>query len=96
MSSMSSARSPAARSIAARMATAAMSSGRVEERAPRGALPTGVRTAETITAFMLLFSQFRNVEILESAISNADCEIFRCTHFSNPHLKSQIPRFLHF
>ena len=32
------------------MTTAAMSSGRVSRSAPFGALPTGVRTAETMTA----------------------------------------------
>jgi len=36
-----------------------MSSGRVAESAPRGAFPTAVRTAETISAFMSFCLQLR-------------------------------------
>src|SRR2546426_4466698 len=53
MSSISSARRPGVRSMAARIAAAAMSSGRVAESFPLGALPTAVRTAETITGKLM-------------------------------------------
>src|SRR5262245_17523448 len=53
MSSISPASSPGTRSIADCIAKARRSSGRAEESAPRGALPTGVRTADTMTAFMI-------------------------------------------
>src|SRR5205085_8453182 len=48
--------SPGARSSAALIAAAAMSSGRVSFRVPRGALPTAVRAAETITASFIASS----------------------------------------
>ena len=41
---------PGTRPIASRIATAAMSSGRLLRSRPLGALPTAVRTAETMTA----------------------------------------------
>src|SRR5271167_1681749 len=50
MSSISAGLSPGTCSIAAFITAAAISSGRVDDKAPRGALPTAVRTAETITA----------------------------------------------
>src|SRR5262245_42997772 len=53
MSSISSARKPGTFWIAARIAAAAISSGRIADRAPLGALPTAVRTADTITAAIL-------------------------------------------
>src|SRR4051812_10721060 len=49
-SSISATSSGAARASASLMATAASSSGRVWRSAPFGALPTGVRTAETMNA----------------------------------------------
>src|SRR5688572_24711025 len=49
-SSMSAAPTPGARCITSRITVAASSSGRVDRSAPFGALPTGVRTAETISA----------------------------------------------
>src|SRR5260221_14462774 len=49
-SSISPASIPGARLSASAMAVAARSSGRVPRRTPCGALPVGVRTAETITA----------------------------------------------
>jgi hypothetical protein len=39
------------------MAMAAKSSGRVVRSVPRGALPTAVRTALTMTASLILFPQ---------------------------------------
>src|SRR6266576_1964918 len=55
-SSISDASRPGTRAMAALMAAAPMSSGRVSRRVPFGALPTAVRTADTITAsFMILF-----------------------------------------
>src|SRR5207253_9027295 len=57
MSSMSSLRNPFTRSIAARIAIAAMSSGRVADSFPFGALPTAVRTAETMTGELICPSQ---------------------------------------
>src|SRR5512140_546069 len=50
MSSISAGSRPGARSMAAWMAVTARVSGRTVRSEPRGALPTGVRTAETITA----------------------------------------------
>ena len=44
------------RSMAARIAAAAMSSGRVAESFPLGALPTAVRTAETINGKLMFGS----------------------------------------
>src|SRR5215470_609092 len=58
MSSISSARKPGTLWIAACIAAAAMSSGRVADRAPLGALPTAVRTADTITAAILFKPEF--------------------------------------
>src|SRR4051812_12478483 len=49
-SSTSAGSSPGTRAIASLMTTAAISSGRVYRSAPFGALPTGVRTAETMNA----------------------------------------------
>src|SRR6516225_5340790 len=48
---------PGARRRAASIAIAASSSGRVPCRAPLGAFPTGVRTAETITASFMPITQ---------------------------------------
>ena len=45
-----------ARASAAWIVAAAMSSGRVVRSVPAGALPTAVRTAETITASFITFS----------------------------------------
>ncbi len=45
-----------ARATAACTTAAAMSSGRMVCRLPCGALPTAVRTAETMTAFFMVFS----------------------------------------
>src|SRR5215471_10260192 len=53
MSSRCSGCKPGTLSIAARIATAAMSSGRVADSFPFGALPTAVRTADTITAELI-------------------------------------------
>src|SRR2546421_5455077 len=58
MSSMSSLRNPFTRSIAARIAIAAMSSGRVADSFPFGALPTAVRTAETMTGEFISVPQY--------------------------------------
>src|SRR5689334_10764701 len=58
MSSMSSVRSPCTRSIAARIAIAAISSGRVADSFPFGALPTAVRTAETMTGELISVPQY--------------------------------------
>ena len=44
-------------STAARMATAASSSGRVSRSVPLPALPTAVRTADTITTSFIFFSK---------------------------------------
>src|SRR5262250_1140912 len=63
MSSMSSARKPGTLWIAACMAAAAMSSGRVADRAPLGALPTAVRTADTITAAIVSKSEFGDIGV---------------------------------
>src|SRR5688572_27101533 len=49
-SSISAGSSPGARFIASRITTAAISSGLVKRSDPFGDLPTGVRTAETMTA----------------------------------------------
>ena len=49
-SSISDAFTPCARFTASRMTVAASSSGRVFRSAPAGALPTGVRTADTMRA----------------------------------------------
>src|SRR5712691_4522203 len=48
---------PGARSTAVLIASAARSSGRVVRSTPRGAFPTGVRTAETITASFILIPE---------------------------------------
>ena len=53
-SSISAGSSPGARRSASPMATAASSSGRVACNAPRGAFPTGVRTADTTTASVMV------------------------------------------
>ena len=55
-SSISAGSSPGAPSRAARMVAAAMSSGRVVRSVPAGALPTAVRTAETMTASFMTIS----------------------------------------
>src|SRR3954467_8010718 len=56
-SSISRASSPGARRSASAITVAASSSGRVPRRVPFGALPTGVRTAETMTASIMPVSQ---------------------------------------
>src|SRR5581483_11629582 len=56
-SSTSDAWTPGARFSASAMTVAAISSGRVPRSVPFGALPTGVRTAETITASCMPITQ---------------------------------------
>src|SRR5437762_411745 len=56
-SSISAGETPGARFSASPMQTAASSSGRVDRRDPDGALPTAVRTAETITASAIVILQ---------------------------------------
>jgi hypothetical protein len=55
-SSTSAASTPPARASASRMTAAPISSGRVFLKVPFGALPTAVRTAETITASLMFDS----------------------------------------
>ncbi len=55
-SSISDGSIPGARRNASEMTTAAISSGRVALSVPFGAFPTAVRTAETITASFIVFS----------------------------------------
>ena len=55
-SSISAGSSPGARRSASPMATAASSSGRVVRSVPPGALPPGVRTADTTTASVMVRS----------------------------------------
>src|SRR5688572_13493962 len=59
-SSISEGATPGARCITSRITVAASSSGRVDRSDPFGALPTGVRTAETISASV--------IEILEKIL----------------------------
>ncbi len=56
-SSMRARSSPSTRVSAASIAVAASSSGRITLRSPFGALPTGVRTAETMTASRMEISK---------------------------------------
>src|SRR3954453_21494289 len=49
---------PGARRSASLITVAASSSGRVPRRVPAGALPTGVRTAETITASLIWLDSY--------------------------------------
>src|ERR1051326_79623 len=62
MSSTSAGRSPGTRSIALHIAAAARSSGRVAESFPFGALPTAVRTAETITGEVIVVFQTKGAD----------------------------------
>jgi hypothetical protein len=59
-SSIISGSSPGVRSIAAFMTVPAMSSGLVSFSVPRGALPTAVLNAETITASFIASSPLQN------------------------------------
>src|SRR5215213_8932448 len=52
-SSISEAETPGARCMTSRITMAASSSGRVDRSDPLGAFPTGVRTAETISASVM-------------------------------------------
>jgi hypothetical protein len=52
-SSISAASNPGTRAIASLITAAPISSGRVLRKVPFGALPTAVRTAETITASLI-------------------------------------------
>jgi hypothetical protein len=56
-SSISDAARPGTRAMASLIAAAPRSSGRVSRRVPLGALPTAVRTADTITASFMIFVQ---------------------------------------
>ena len=59
-SSIADASKPGTRAMASLIAAAPMSSGRVSRKVPFGALPTGVRTADTITAFFIIGISLRN------------------------------------
>ena len=68
-SSISEASNPGTRAIASLITAAPRSSGRVSRRVPLGALPTAVRTAETITAsFISSSNPMSNVQCPRSNV----------------------------
>src|SRR3954468_19944992 len=88
MSSRSSSLSPLTRSMAARMATAAISSGRVADNFPFGALPTAVRTADTITAEVMK-SVPQYFAFFQQMLHAGECLLFAAERFECLSLKVQ-------
>src|SRR5436305_7297143 len=90
---------PDARSSAALIAVAAMSSGRVSFKVPRGALPTAVRAAETITASFIASSPIVQREFLRSNFSafklSRSCFLCKTNHKSIENvIRRKCPRTL--